>query len=215
MAAPVLWGDATGTPNDTMFVVINNGPNYYKLHTNAFDTNGTIVSYYWNDQQGWQDSASSDSSHAYQFRVGDINHALALPFVFGVRDDDQILRQKNFVVFADSVPPAPLVATSQPGLPNIKVQWQGMDVKDDSLTQYAIVLGTSSTTLNDTLVNYTPGNNSIFGKSAGWFTYQFNPNNPARTPQYAGNFYLRVLSRDARGSVSVQGNSYTFVVYPY
>ena len=147
------------------------------------------------------------------------------PFIIYTLDDDGLLRgnsnkdslgnPKKFVVFADSAPKKPDVAYSQPGGGLVQLKWKNLDVKDDSLTQFAITLGTSDIGCNDTLISWTAANNATFQKSGGWMTYTFNPNDLARTPHYATDFYFMVIARDARGTKSRSNNGTGILIsYP-
>jgi hypothetical protein len=175
-----------------------------------------MVGYFWNESDSTRGRRTLTDTIMRNFSATEIHYPGFPMWIYG-KDDDSLVRGGKFVVYADSAPVAPTaaLATSQPGNGIIKIQWQNLDAKDDSLTQFAIVLGTSPSTLNDTLVNFTTAKDNLFTKANGKFVYQFNPNDSTRPIKYNADFYFRVVARDARKSVSVQGNSYTPVAYPY
>ncbi|MDD5672574.1 MAG: hypothetical protein PHC61_00300 [Chitinivibrionales bacterium] len=198
------------------WTIINNGYANYYYRPDHFDTNGIIQTYYFgltNDTgaaiyKGPLDSASITIDN------NNINKG-SIRYVFG-KDDDGFLRGNKsgnaFVVFADSAPPAPSVTFTQPGAGIVLLKWKNMDVKDDSATQYAIVLGTTANTLTDTLITFTPGKDAAFGKASGWFTKQFNPQ---IDKGYTTDFYFMVISKDARGTKSKSnGGLGTLISYP-
>jgi len=140
-------------------------------------------------------------------------------FWIAALDDDGLVRGRTsgtpWVVFADSAPKKPDVTFDKPGGGNVTLKWKNLDAKDDSLTQFSIVLGTSETACNDTLVSWTAANNAIFQKSSGWMTYTFNPGDTGRTPHYSTDFYFMVISRDARGTKSRSNNGTGILIsYP-
>jgi hypothetical protein len=193
--------------------VVDKGPRTYLLHVNSYDTNGVNqqpVRFYWNDNQGWTDTTTIDSA-SYQFRLADINHATR--FTIGAKDDDSLLTQKDFWVIADSAPPAPSATFMEPGNAQVQIKFKNLDVIDDSLTNFAIVLGSSANNLSDTLVNFTQAKASTFVKASGWFTYTFDP---SATKGYTTDFYFMVIARDSRGSISrSNGGLGMLVSYPY
>jgi len=126
--------------------------------------------------------------------------------VFG-KDDDGNVAGDTFYLLPDSPPPT----TSQPGMPNVRLAWFGLNARDDSLTQFAVVIDTmQSGAYRDTVVNFTPANSGVFGKLSGFITCTLNP----QPIVGSRNFYFKVIARDARGSMPSTINP-SLVMYPY
>jgi hypothetical protein len=197
LGAPALWGD--NPTKDTVWVVVNNGPGYYKLHANAYDTNGTIRMYYWNDNQGWVDSSSTDSSDSYQIRLSDMNNSLGTSFTFGVRDSKTLFTQANFVVYADSAPPAPTVYAVA-GTDSVTIYWKGKDMHDGNATQYKVLVNNGSAT--DTSQQQEILSAWKSGYSAASDLVQYDYRFKFKVVHSSNLYFYEVLTRDARGSVS-------------
>ncbi|MBN1758575.1 MAG: hypothetical protein JW863_09670 [Chitinispirillaceae bacterium] len=199
--APVLRGDTL----DTLWVVVDNGAGFYRIHANASDINGTIKMYYWDDLQGWNDSSETDSSTAYQFRNVDMNNGI--PFHIRVRDDDGFVRGDTLVVFADSAPPRPASFAYGISSDSTVLKWEkAVDVKDGIETQVQIYIKYGNTDEPDSALFQEPWpslDDSRFGEETisglGLHaTYTFKPSTSGR---------WRVVLRDRRGTESVGPNT--------
>jgi len=206
----VLWGDTTGTPFDTVWTVINNGvPASYKIHIKSYDTNGVNfkpVRYYWQDASVAFDSTITDpaidkaktniDSTTWPFRSGEANKGKAL-WIYG-RDDDGLLRGGEFVIFADSAPPAPVVTFSIGSAGGV-INWRGKDAKDGNQTKYEILLkkGTiDPVEPADIISQYNAGANYSAATVGGFdFSYSF-------ITQGTGEYHCQVIAKDARGTIS-------------
>jgi hypothetical protein len=193
--APAVWGDN----GDTVWVIINRGIGFYKIHQNAFDTNGTIQMHYWDDLQGWRDSSITDSSAEYQFRMTDINQGIS--FNIQARDNDQLKRGGQFVVFADSAPPEPLglyVLSTDNG-DSVQIQWDStaFDKKDCLATEIKIMIRYSNSGEPDSvLLNWTAAYLLRTTGTKRYFKFK---------KSYTGDIRYRIHFRDLRKSESVSG----------
>jgi hypothetical protein len=200
LGAPVLWGDKPGTPNDTTFVIINNGAGTsYKIHINSKDTNGVIQKYIWNFTSTIDSSAqfvTPDSQYTKLFTSLEINQAQNV-WIYG-RDDDGLLRGNKFVLFADSAPQAPTVTFSISAAGGV-INWRGKDGKDGNQTQYEILLKKGTTVPvepTDIISQYNAGSNYSAATVGGFdFSYSF-------ITQGAGEYHCQVIAKDARGTIS-------------
>jgi hypothetical protein len=200
LAPPVLWGDKPGTPNDTTFVIINNGAGAnYKIHINSKDTNGVIQKYIWNFTNTIDSSAqfvTPDSQYTKLFTSLEINQAQNI-WIYG-RDDDGLLRGNKFVLFADSAPPAPVVTFSISAGGGV-INWRGKDVKDGNQTKYEILLKKGTTDPvepTDIISQYNAGANYAAATVGGFdFSYSF-------ITQGSGEYHCQVIAKDARGTIS-------------
>jgi type II secretory pathway pseudopilin PulG len=215
LAAPVLWGDA----QDTVWVIINNGPGFYYVHVNSEDTNGLLdtlrtpykrmpVMWYWDDMAGWKDSTTTDSVR-HQFIALQVNRAT--PWVVQAKDDDGLIRGNvtgnPFIVFADSAPPAPAVTFSI-GAGGGIINWRGKDVKDGNQTKYEILLKKGTTDPvepTDIISQYIAGSSYAAATVGGFdFSYSF-------ITQGTGEYHCQVIAKDARGTISKS----TVVIFAY
>jgi hypothetical protein len=99
-------------------------------------------------------------------------------------------------------------------MPNVRLAWFGLDVHDDSLTPFAVVVDTiQNGAYIDTVVHFTPANSMVFGKTTSipaYLTFTFNP----QTYGINRGFYFKVIARDARGSIPGTITPAN-VMYPY
>lgn len=205
LGAPVLSGDK----GDTLWAVVDNGPGInYNLHVNSKDTNGTIVRYYW-DERGTFDSTTltadrktADSVFSRTIGVLEVNNGF--PMWIYARDDDGILNGKQFVMYSDSAPPAPLlVAPANQAVVSgdVTFTWKNMDKHDGTGTRYKIMYK-KGTTAEVAVGNmeFTAGTNSAITYSAvdGTFSY-------TASGLPTGTLSWRVIAKDNRGSESTSG----------
>jgi hypothetical protein len=210
LAAPVLWGD--NLTKDTIWTIINNGYGInYNAHINSYDTNGTIVQYYWSDAGSFDVNTATktnDSIYSRFIGINDVNNGFPI-WIYG-RDNDSLTRGGKFVVFADSVPPAPQVSHIA-GTDSITIYWSGKDAKDGDSTQYRILLKEGSepdsTDTADILSDWKRGYE--IDTDMGYdYKYKFKLTTSSPKQKY----YYQVYARDARGSVTVctPGHNFSF-----
>jgi hypothetical protein len=176
---------------------------------NGIDSNGTIVEYEWY-------RGEYDGTYNYKTDVPELKEFFTLNMASLVtvrgRDDDSLWSNLfSFYILPDSFPPAPevIVPLSQPGMPDVKIQWRNLDRVDDSLTCFAVLAGSSKNSINDTIISFTQAKSPEFGKNGEWLNYQFDP----QLKNYNGTFYCKVVARDHHGSTS-EGNE-VVISYPY
>jgi len=210
LAPPVLWGDKTGTPYDTTFIVINNsvGVNY-KIHINSRDTNGTIQKYIWNFNNTLDSSAqfsTTDSQYTKLFTQIEMNQGQNI-WIYG-RDNDGLLRGGQFTFYADSVPPAPVI-NAVTASDSITIYFKNKDTKDGNATQYRILVHDGSepdsTRPADIQSNWKSGYRA---SDDSFYDYMFKFKLPTNTPKHG--YYYQVHARDARGSVTSSTMGHTF-----
>jgi hypothetical protein len=208
LAAPMLWGDARATTGDTTWVIVNNGVGtLYPVHINHYDTNGTIANYYWNETSSSLGRMTTSDTIMRNVSASE----LIVPFNMWIycRDDDSLLRGGKFVVFADSVPPAPQVSHIA-GTDSITIYWSGKDAKDGDSTQYRILLKEggepdSTATPSDLLSDWKRGYE--IDTDMG-YDYKYKIKLTASNPKQ--KYYYQVHARDARRSVTTSGGNHSF-----
>jgi hypothetical protein len=205
LAPPVLWGDAPAATGDTCWVIINNGAGRpYPVHINHFDTNGTIVNYYWNEAGATLGRMTATDTIMRNFSILEMNNGLPM-WIYG-RDNDSLTRGGKFVMFADSVPPAPIFTVDKP-TGQIRIGWIGKDAKDGNGTMFKILLKQGSApSSSDILIDFTSGTSLSPGLNGYDFSYTFIPSGGN------GTYYYQVIAKDARGSTS--SNSASFFNFP-
>jgi hypothetical protein len=198
LAPPVLWGD--NPTKDTVWTIINNGYGInYNVHINSYDTNGTIGRYYWSEAGSFDSTTATktnDSLYSRLIGINDVNHAFPI-WIYG-RDDDGLVRGRQFIAFADSAPPAPVVTFSISAGGGI-INWRGKDTKDGNQTQYEILLkkGTTDPVEPTNIISqYNAGSNYSAATVGGFdFSYSF-------ITQGTGEYHCQVIAKDARGTIS-------------
>jgi len=202
LAPPVLWGDAPAATGDTTWVIINNGAGKpYPVHINHFDTNGTIINYYWNEADSTLGRATTTDTILRSFSILEMNHGFPM-WIYG-RDNDSILRGGKFIVFDDSAPPKPnILNPPSGGITSLTLRWINDDAKDLDNTQFQVMIGYGAGVQPTTILQtYQAGKNYI--RSGSEYRFTFTPTSSI--------FSVKVLSKDARGSTSesdVQNYSY-------
>jgi hypothetical protein len=193
-----LWGD--NPTKDTVWTVINNGYGInYNIHINSFDTNGTISRYYWSEAGSFDSVAATktnDSLYSRLIGINDVNHAFPI-WIYG-RDDDGLVRGRQFIAFADSAPPTPSVTFSISAAGGL-INWRGKDGKDGNQTQYEILLKKGTTDPvepTDIISQYTAGSNYA-AATVGTFDFSFS-----FPTQGTGEYHCQVIAKDARGTIS-------------
>ena len=201
------WHFGTGGDLDTFFYARTVGQLTY-LSVDTSDENGSCQRYYWH----WHTDLVDDTTLLpFQSRDGLHLHDTTRVTVTCKDDDSLLSAPYTFYVFPDEPPPVTTTTTGQPGMPDVRVAWFGLDVEDDSLTQFAIVIDDSSNgVFADTVLNFTAANDNQIGKSGTFLTFTFNPQEFGTS----GNFYFKVIARDARGSMPAV-ISPALVQYPY
>jgi hypothetical protein len=194
LGRPVLWGDS----DDTTWVIVDSGSGRnYSIHINSLDTNGTIGRYYWHEEAVFDTTSGScvktdDSTRTRLISQAEMHYPL-LSWIYG-RDDDGLLGGKQFVVYADSVPPAPTV-TDQVAHPNVMISWSGMDAKDSAETQYKILCDKNNPP-QEVISDFKAGKEYEDG-GAFDFSFTFEPN------QGSGVYYYQIIAKDARNSQNI------------
>jgi len=192
---------------DTMFYVYKGRTPTLAVDTT--DSNGQCVEFYWDfDNDGLDYTGNTPNwNQGFQRNV-------AFDLKVWCQDDDSLESEPLICkVFADEPPVKPQagVSLSQPGMPDVKIEFRNLDVKDDSLTQFIILIGTSETELTDTVLTDTPANSELISKDGSWMNYTFNPQDFG----YTSDFYYMVIAKDARGSTVKCNENGLSIRYPY
>ena len=208
LAPPVLWGDAPAATGDTTWVIINNGAGRpYPVHINHFDTNGTIVNYYWNEAGATLGRMTATDTIMRSFSQAEMQYPLPI-WIYG-RDNDSLTRGGKFIMFADSVPPAPVI-NAVTAVDSITIYFKNKDAKDGNLTQYRVLMHDGSepdsTRPADILSDWKSGYR--IADNSPTFDFMIKFKLTANTPQHL--YYYQVHARDARGSVSPSTNGHIF-----
>ena len=191
---------------DTLFYVNHSSVNV-TVRIEAYDTNGQCVRYYWD----WGANGTINATTTGAVTTYALGEGLGRSLLIWCKDDDSLSSDSLLLyVYHDAPPPVTVTNSSRPGMPNIRLAWYGLDVHDDSLTQFAVVVGASAGTINDTVVTFTEANNAAFEKIYGYLTYTFNP----QTRGIQNIFYYKIITRDSRGSMPANIPA-TMVIYPY
>jgi hypothetical protein len=192
------------------WVVINNGTGInknYPVHINHFDTNGTIVKYYWNSSNSIAGATVTTTDTIMPVFTSMTPFNL---FIFG-RDNDSLLSAStgSYVVFPDSAP-RPITATSDPITGGRKLSWSGLDAKDSLTTEFRILVKKGSqpdTSANspDVVKDWTPASDAVFAytpANTNPFTLTYTPTGGT------GTYYYQIIARDKRGTKGMGPNSY-------
>jgi hypothetical protein len=222
LAPPVLWGDTTGTPFDTTFVVINNGAGVsYNLHIHAYDTNGVNfkpVRYYWSEESSFDSTSvntvkTNDTARSRTIGTLEINHGWT-SWIYA-RDDDGLVRGRQFTIFADSAPPAPTFFTFAQSSDSVILKWTAVQDAHDGLktqVQIYIAQGTTSTPSTPLFTGSLPtlGDSRFGSENVGGiqcYTYKFKCS-------FSGAGRWSVMLQDARGSQTLGNPSISSFVAP-
>lgn len=212
LGAPVLWGNSSGK-RDTIFIVVNKGYSganaTYFAHVNSYDTNGTIKKYYWSNNP-WPDSGSGEYLDSMKFDVGKARINTGEEYYVNCRDDDGVINGGKFVIFADSAPPAPSVFDRQFAGDSVRLLWNKVLDKKDSLeTQIKIMISYGSSGEPDqVLLPYqSAGKFATSGSNKEYFSYTFKPD-----AQSGSSVRWRVWLMDSRGSESAGSDVATFIL---
>jgi hypothetical protein len=201
----IQWARGNGGALDTMFYVLTGANTTMRIDT--VDSNGQCKLYFWDFYNDGSLNATTTTTTTTNGFAPNTANALRVY----CKDDDSLASAPLIcVVYPDAPPPTTTTTTSQPGYPNVRLAWFGLDAHDDSLTQFAVVVGASAGAVTDTVVNFTAAKSAVFGKGGGLITYTFNP----QTRGISSNFYFKIIARDARGSMPMS-ISPAFVTYPY
>jgi hypothetical protein len=163
------------------------------------DTNGTLQRFYWSEDGSFDSTTAiktADSNRTRTFSQLELLGGIPT-WVYG-RDDDGLLRGGNFVVYADSAPPAPVVTFSISAGGGV-INWRGKDGKDGNQTKYEILLKKGTTDPvepTDIISQYNAGANYAAATVGGFdFSYSF-------ITQGSGEYHCQVIAKDARGTIS-------------
>ncbi|MDG5814572.1 hypothetical protein QA601_05765 [Chitinispirillales bacterium ANBcel5] len=207
LGVPKLEGfvSGAGAEKDTFFVVVDTGAGTYPLHElGARALVGEIEQYYWSFEESFDTSvAQSSSDPVIEIDVADsvINDKAATMWIYA-RDSRGILGGGEFVVVADSVPPAPSHFDREIVENSVVLKWNAVqDAYDGPDTRVQIyvkegISGEPDRALFDednlpTLGDGTFGTETVAGYD--YFTYKFEAS-------FTGPGRWRVVLEDARGS---------------
>jgi hypothetical protein len=201
LGAPVLWGD--NPAKDTIWVVVNNGPGVnYNVHVNSLDTNGKILQYYWSEETAFDSNSvnihkTTDSLYTRSFSATEIRYPGFPMWIYG-RDNDGLVRGRQFTVFADSAPPVPVVTFAISSSGGV-INWRGKDSKDSNQTQYEVLLkkGTTDPVEPTDVISQFKAGASYSAATIGGFDFSYS-----LPTQGSGEYHCQVIAKDARGSVS-------------
>lgn len=208
LGAPVLEADI----DDTIWVVIDNGTGEnYTVHINSIDTNGTINRFYWHEAATFDTTSGSciKTDDSTRTRVVDVsNMHTGIPMHIYGKDDDNLMRGGQFIIFADSIPPEPSVSHASE-LNDIKISWSGKDAIEGDETEYQILCDMSNppTTV---ISAFKAGNGYNSGAGVGKdYSFVFTPS------LGTGTYYYQVRARDKRGSINeTDGGDNFYYVQP-
>jgi len=197
---PVISGNA----GDTILVVVGQPGGTYRLTTQASDSNGTIVRYYWDERETFDSTtltADRKTPDPWFDRVVGTNDVDRSWFIWiYALDDDGFMRGGQYLIYADGAPVAPTLTApeadaffSSAGDP-VPLEWTGFDHHDGTATEYAIMLKPSGPdTPEDTLHGFMPATSYTLENDVVGFTF---------TPETQGIYTWRVIARDMHGLVT-------------
>jgi hypothetical protein len=217
LAPPVLWGD--GSNKDTLWVPITNGvgtSHPYTMTIHNQDTNGTIQRFYWSEDGSFDSTTAiktADSNRTRTFSQLELLGGIPT-WVYG-RDDDGLVRGGDFIVYADSAPPAPTFFNQGTSTDSVVFKWEKKQDTHDGLKtklQIYISQGTTSTPSTPLFSSTLPtlddpriGSETVGGIPC--FTYKF------KCP-FSGAGRWSVMLQDARGSQTLGNPSISSFVAP-
>ena len=172
------------------------------------DTNGVVDTFYFGSNATFT-AATKSKADSSLLNVDGSRINKGVDRYIWIKDDDGLLRgnsnkdslgnPKKFVVFADSVPLKPTVFTAGINNDSVTIYWKNKDFKDGEQTQYKIILAKD---------NSLPGDNEILidfkdgYEAANFGSYQYKYKFRLPQPAGSGDYYYRVIARDARLSTS-------------
>ena len=212
LGAPVLWGDVSGK-SDTIFIVVNKGYSgsnaIYYAHVNGYDTNGTIQKYYWSNNP-WPDSGNVGPFDSMKYDVGKARINTGEEYYVYGRDDDGNVNGGKFIIFADSAPPPPSVFDREFVGDSVRLLWNRVLDKKDSLgTQVKIMITYGSTGEPDQVLSpyQSASKFATSGPNSEYFSYTFKPGAQSGT-----SVRWRVWLKDTRGSETAGSDVATFIL---
>jgi len=182
----------TGGELDTMFYKWE-AVSQTTVKINSTDTNGTLIKYYWDWDEGFIPDDSTDISELkYGIDTNDVHLIRAK-----TKDEDGLVTEElSFLVYPDAPPKA--ISITQDKLASVvNILWSGKDVHDGDLTEYRIIISQGSTVNDvDIEVDFTEGINYESGSSYGRdFMYVFS------TGVSMAEYSYKIVARDQRGSI--------------
>jgi hypothetical protein len=204
----IQYKSGTGQVDTIFYINPSNVNSTVQIDTS--DSNGLCRRFFWD----WDANSTINTTTTTTTTTSDgFEEGQGRDLIVYCKDDDSLKSNElRLYVYHDALPPTTTTTTttSQPGMPDVRLAWQGLDVKDDSLTQFAIVIGANSDEISDTVVNFEEANSEMFGISGNWITYTFNP----QSRGIESDFYYHIVARDKRGSIPEEINTAS-VMYPY
>jgi len=207
-----------GTSKRIHFYVYKGGSGAHTaMAIDTSDTNGQCVTYYWDtDNDGDYNIENNVPYLSYDF--GKLESEISV----WAADEDGIMSEKvTFYLYPDD-PPLEVEASVVPADLNPTTKytfsWSGMDVKDQTLTEYRILVhqggidgynSPDSANIADIAKDWTPGTASEFNENGGSFSWEYIPTGceSGTTCRY----YWQVEARDARGTIVRGEYSYGFL----
>jgi hypothetical protein len=208
LGMPRVWNPQ----GDTMFVVCPTGGGDVTLKVNSFDTNGTVVKYYWdfNSANGLDTNVTAQ----YKTDVDSLTFTIPpsgvnIPFKMAAlaKDDDGLVAIDTFFLLPDESPPT-TTTTSDAQAGVRKISWKNKDAIDGVATEYKIVIKKEGSNSFDSVTvadesnpayivqDFKAGSLYESGTTGYEFGYTYTPT--------AGNgtYHYRIIARDKRGSLS-------------
>lgn len=194
LGAPQLWGDS----GDTLWIVVDNANDYYTYKVNHHDSNGTIDTFYFGNNEEKIANATKKyrEDSTTQWVEGGLNVHWASAKWIWVKDDDGILRGKKFWAYSDSAPPAPLGLNKEQTSDSVQIQWDSaaLDFKDKIATQIRIMIRYGNSGDPDqVLMDWTEAGALPTNGTKRYFKF---------AKSYTGDIRYRIILRDKRGTES-------------
>ena len=198
-----------GDAGDTLWVVVDKGYRDYYYRPYAYDTNGTVDTFYFSQTSNINDAVKT-TIDSMIYNVSDLTVNRGSVRYIWVKDDDGFVTGGIFRVYADSAPPVPsLVGPPADSMVNaggsVTLRWKKDDVHDRKETKFQVVLWNVAG--DTTRVDWTPGT-TYFTNNDGTdnhFAYTYTPNYPA-----SRTVFWRVDAKDAQES-STKGSQLQFL----
>ena len=156
--SPVIWADR----GDTIIIPVNRGytsstTKYYAV-IHAYDTNGTIQTYYWGNDP-WPQYATTTPTCSLEYEIDGTTLHLARSKYIYVKDDDGYVSGGMYYIYPDSAPPKPVgLAYDMIGTDTVRLMFDTtLDKKDreNMLIRIELCYGTDCTP-SQPLLDWTP-----------------------------------------------------------
>jgi hypothetical protein len=186
---------------DTLFARVASSGGDTVLTVNGYDPNNSIVQYYWVLGGSLLDTSHSTSktlipSQKFYVAQNSVNTFMNGYSAVFAKDVDGNMGGDTFQIYFDGPPDSTTITfpskdTNYVAKDTVILQWNGLDIHDSLITQFAIMVDWSDLTDRyDTLKGFSTAASYLNGNI---FEYRFKPNT-------GGTHKIRIISKDRSGN---------------